>query len=63
MDQVSRSENGPRCSLSSDWCKAVVDRLTFNAHIVETGTDSWRFKKTFERQKAKGVRRKTVQVA
>lgn len=36
-------------------CKAVVDRLTFNAHIVETGTDSWRFKKTLERQRRKGV--------
>ena len=39
-------------------CKAVVDRLTFNAHIVETGTDSWRFKKTVERQQRKRVRRK-----
>ena len=38
-------------------CKAVVDRLTFNAHIVETGTDSWRFKKTIERRQKKGVRR------
>jgi len=37
-------------------CKAVVDRLTFNAHIVETGTDSWRFKKTMEKQQRKGVR-------
>ena len=36
-------------------CKAVVDRLTFNAHIVETGVDSWRFKKTLERQRRKGV--------
>ncbi|MGH2717049.1 MAG: IS21-like element helper ATPase IstB [Actinomycetota bacterium] len=33
-------------------CKAVVDRLTFNAHIIETGTQSWRFKKTLERHKA-----------
>ena len=32
-------------------CKAVVDRLTFNAHIVETGTDSWRFRSTLERRK------------
>jgi hypothetical protein len=38
--------------------EAVVDRLTFNAHIVETGTESWRFKKTMERQQRKGVRRK-----
>lgn len=40
-------------------CKAVVDRLTFNAHIVETGTDSWRFKKTLERQRRKGGDRQT----
>ena len=41
-------------------CKAVVDRLTFNAHIVETGTDSWRFKKTLERRRlgGKGVVKK-----
>lgn len=35
-------------------CKAVVDRLTFNAHIVETGTESWRFKKTMEKKQRKG---------
>jgi len=39
-------------------CKAVVDRLTFNAHIVETGTDSWRFKKSMEKQQRREVRRK-----
>jgi DNA replication protein DnaC len=38
-------------------CKAVVDRLTFNAHIVETGTESWRFRKTLERQRRKGGHR------
>jgi DNA replication protein DnaC len=37
-------------------CKAVVDRLTFNAHIIETGTESWRFKKTLERQRRRGPR-------
>jgi DNA replication protein DnaC len=41
-------------------CKAIVDRLTFNAHIIETGTESWRFKKTLERQQRKGVKRKTA---
>jgi DNA replication protein DnaC len=25
---------------------AVVDRLTFNAHILETGTDSYRLRST-----------------
>jgi DNA replication protein DnaC len=32
-------------------CKAVVDRLTFNAHIIETGADSWRFRASMERKK------------
>jgi DNA replication protein DnaC len=38
-------------------CKAIVDRLTFNAHIVETGTESWRFRKTMQKQQRKGVKR------
>ncbi len=29
-------------------CAAVVDRLTFNAHIVETGTESYRLQQTQE---------------
>jgi DNA replication protein DnaC len=44
-------------------CKAVVDRLTFNAHIVETGTESWRFKKTLERQKRRGARTPAAEIA
>ncbi|MFF7892430.1 ATP-binding protein [Streptomyces sp. NPDC007907] len=32
-------------------CTALVDRVTFNAHIVETGTDSFRFKKTQEKHR------------
>jgi len=38
-------------------CKAVVDELTFNSHIVETGTAPWRMKKTVEKQR-KGARPK-----
>ncbi|WP_107308695.1 IS21-like element helper ATPase IstB [Streptomyces mirabilis] len=32
-------------------CAAIVDRVTFNAHIVETGTDSFRFKQTQEKHR------------
>jgi DNA replication protein DnaC len=35
-------------------CKAVIDRLTFKANIIETGTESWRFKKTLEKQMGRG---------
>jgi DNA replication protein DnaC len=30
-------------------CKAVVDRLTFGAHIIETGTESWRLRRSLDR--------------
>lgn len=38
-------------------CKAVVDRLTFNSQIVETGADSWRFRKTLEKRARKEAKR------
>ncbi len=31
-------------------CKAVLDRVTDRAHIVETGTESYRFKRTVDRK-------------
>ncbi|WP_433466447.1 hypothetical protein [Spirillospora sp. CA-128828] len=33
-------------------CVAIVDRLTFNATIIETGIDSYRFAQTRARQAA-----------
>jgi len=35
-------------------CKALLDRITDRAHIIETGTESYRFRRTVEgRQKKK----------
>ena len=35
-------------------CKALLDRITDRAHIIETGTESYRFRRTLEvRQKKK----------
>ena len=31
-------------------CKAMLDRLTDRAHIIETGTESYRFRRTMERR-------------
>jgi DNA replication protein DnaC len=36
--------------------KAVVDRLTHRAHIIDTGTESWRFRHGLTRQQKKAGR-------
>ncbi len=36
--------------------KAVIDRLTHRAHIIETGSESWRFRHGLARQKGRGKR-------
>ena len=35
-------------------CKALLDRVTDRAHIIETGTESYRFRRTLKQLKAKG---------
>lgn len=35
-------------------CKALLDRITDRAHILETGTDSYRFRRTLDQRQRKG---------
>src|SRR5579885_1215664 len=39
---------------NSRLCKALLDRVTDRAHIIETGTESYRFRRTLERRRRKG---------
>jgi DNA replication protein DnaC len=34
-------------------CKALIDRITDRAHIVETGTESYRFRRTLEKRRTR----------
>jgi len=36
-------------------CKAMLDRLTDQAHIIETGSESYRFRRTLEKKRGKGA--------
>jgi DNA replication protein DnaC len=35
-------------------CKALLDRITDRAHLIETGTESYRFRRTLEKRTRKG---------
>jgi DNA replication protein DnaC len=37
-------------------CKAMLDRLTDQAHIIDTGDESYRFRRTLERKPGKGAK-------
>ena len=41
-------------------CSAIIDRLTFNAHLIETGTDSYRLRTTTARRAATETTRRTA---
>ncbi len=34
-------------------CKALLDRITDRAHILETGTESYRFRRTMNKHKTR----------
>jgi DNA replication protein DnaC len=36
-------------------CKALIDRITDRACIIETGTDSYRFRRTLEKRKGRNA--------
>ena len=38
-------------------CKALIDRITDRAHIIETGAESYRFRRTVERQRRRETTR------
>jgi DNA replication protein DnaC len=37
-------------------CKAMMDRLTDQAHIIETGNESYRFRRTLDRKHGQGAK-------
>jgi DNA replication protein DnaC len=44
-------------------CKALLDRLTDRAHIIETGSESFRFRRTLERLSPRSTREQSPTVA
>jgi DNA replication protein DnaC len=40
-------------------CKALLDRITDRANIIETGVESYRFRRTLEKRKGKAAQTNT----
>jgi IstB-like ATP binding protein len=40
----------PQVFTNARLCKAVLDRLTDQAHIIETGSESYRFRRTLRKK-------------
>jgi DNA replication protein DnaC len=43
----------PRVFTNARLCKALLDRLTDQAHIIETGSESYRFRRTLGKKPKK----------
>src|SRR6266542_5593588 len=41
----------PQVFTNARLCKAVLDRLTDQAHIIETGSESYRFRRTLRKKR------------
>ncbi len=44
-------------------CKALLDRLTDRAHIIDTGTESYRFRRSLEQRQSKGRSKARAHIA
>jgi hypothetical protein len=50
---ASHKSPAPQCVAGATLtCKALIDRVTDRAHIITTGTDSYRFRRTTAQRKA-----------
>ena len=46
-----KKRSGSQKNQNPRLCKALLDRITDRAHIIETGTESFRFRRTVEGRK------------
>jgi DNA replication protein DnaC len=46
----AQSPHIPAARTNARLCKAVLDRLTDQAHIIETGSESYRFRRTLRKK-------------